>query len=81
MKCGEAVLFTEQSDIDNLKEAGEDIGEEYVAGVWKFEGYDETSGETTDVIFGGSFLWSNHDTLNTDGSVYLAASDPIPVYE
>lgn len=26
------------------------------------------------------FLWTNHDVLNTtDGSVYLAASDPIPV--
>lgn len=25
--------------------------------------------------------WSNHDILNSDGSVYLSASDPIPVYE
>lgn len=27
------------------------------------------------------FFWSDHDILNSDGSVYLAASDPIPVYE
>lgn len=26
-------------------------------------------------------IWSNFDLLNADGSVYLAASDPIPVYE
>lgn len=24
-------------------------------------------------------IWSNYDVLNTDGSVYLAASDPVPV--
>lgn len=26
-------------------------------------------------------VWANHDILNSDGSVYLSASDPIPVYE
>jgi hypothetical protein len=26
-------------------------------------------------------MWTNTDILNSDGSVYLAASDPIPVYE
>jgi hypothetical protein len=26
-------------------------------------------------------LWTNTDILNSDGSVYLSASDPIPVYE
>ena len=26
-------------------------------------------------------VWANSDVLNEDGSVYLAASDPIPVYE
>lgn len=26
-------------------------------------------------------MWANYDVLNADGSVYLAASDPIPVYE
>jgi hypothetical protein len=34
--------------------------------------------------FGGSaesFIWVNYDILNTDGSVYLAATDPIPIYE
>jgi hypothetical protein len=26
-------------------------------------------------------LWTSHDILNEDGTVYLAASEPIPVYE
>ena len=26
-------------------------------------------------------LWSNVDVLNEDGTVFLAASDPVPVYE
>lgn len=25
--------------------------------------------------------WANHDILNNDGSVFLPASDPVPVYE
>ena len=25
------------------------------------------------------YIWSNYDILNSDGSIYLAASDPIPV--
>ena len=28
-----------------------------------------------------AFFWSNHDILNEDGSVFLAASEPVPVYE
>lgn len=26
-------------------------------------------------------IWANYDVVNTNGSVYLAATDPIPVYE
>lgn len=25
--------------------------------------------------------WANHDALNTDGTIYLSAIDPIPIYE
>lgn len=28
---------------------------------------------------GGHPIWTNTDIINTDGSVYLAASDPVPV--
>lgn len=31
--------------------------------------------------FWTDFYWTNTDILNEDGSVYLSASDPIPVYE
>ena len=30
--------------------------------------------------FEGIF-WANYDILNEDGTIYLAASDPVPVYE
>lgn len=33
-----------------------------------------TNGEET-------VIWANHDILNEDGSLYLAASEPIPIYE
>jgi hypothetical protein len=32
-------------------------------------------------VYHNHFKWSNFDVLNEDGSVYIAASDPIPVYE
>jgi hypothetical protein len=32
-------------------------------------------------VYGNSFKWANFDVLNEDGSVYIAASDPVPVYE
>ena len=40
--------------------------------------YQRTNTEVTDV--GNSVHWSNYDILNEDGSIYYAASDPIPVY-
>jgi hypothetical protein len=50
--------------------------------------HDDTS--WTDPIYGESggpswdlphITWTNFDVLNEDGTVFLAASDPIPVYE
>ena len=32
------------------------------------------------VVF-GTAIWANTDILNEDGSVYLAASEPVPIYE
>lgn len=42
--------------------------------------------ESAGIILSGSssghaMIWSNYDILNEDGSLYFAASDPIPVYE
>ena len=38
-------------------------------------GYDAILGEKE------ALVWASHDVLNADGSTYLAASDPVPVYE
>ena len=32
-------------------------------------------------LFSASSLWANFDILNEDGTVYLAGSAPVPVYE
>lgn len=32
-------------------------------------------------IFTTSALWANYNILNANGTVYLEASDPVPVYE
>lgn len=34
-----------------------------------------------DIFFASVLNWSNYDVLNEDGTIYLAASEPIPVYE
>ena len=33
------------------------------------------------LLLNDRLMWSNFDVLNEDGSVYLAASEPVPVYE
>lgn len=55
------------------------------------DGYTNSNGDTgwvqgiTNKNWGGTyikycdFIWANHDVLNVDGTVYLAASDPVPV--
>lgn len=49
---------------------------------WSYLGTQWTEGEWTKIssITDGC-QWSNHDIINEDGSVYLSASKPIPVYE
>lgn len=44
---------------------------------------DAEPGEATGEPFGTAFtsIWSNVDVYNDDGTLYLAASDPVPVYE
>ena len=38
-----------------------------------------TAGESVYSFALGDLKWSNYDILNTDGTLYLAASDPIPI--
>lgn len=40
-----------------------------------------TTSSTSDICEIESVLWANFDILNEDGTTYLSASDPIPVYE
>lgn len=47
-------------------------------GVWG-EGIAKEDWAMTNIIT--EYWWANHDILNDDGTLYLAASDPIPVYE
>ena len=50
--------------------------ESFAEFAWEqMEGYD------TDMVIGSWEYWANFDLLNEDGSVYVSASDPIPVYE
>lgn len=45
---------------------------------WTFERYGNADNSDAFVI--GQILWSNYDVVNTDdGTLYLAASDPVPV--
>ncbi len=57
---------------------GDITGVSIPVGVWGFATEEETTDDLT-YDEGASFLWSNHDILNTDGTTYLAASEPIPV--
>lgn len=44
----------------------------------------DLSGETENYFRSGkyySLFWANYDVSGSDGTVYLAASDPVPVYE
>lgn len=53
-------------------------------GTWENDGTQQI-GKTVDMgaIGGGvtGFIWTNTDLYNEDGTLYLPASDPIPVYE
>ena len=47
-------------------------------GVWAVTEYSEgTNAEGSS--WGTNLIWANHDILKEDGTIYLAASDPIPV--
>lgn len=46
----------------------------------EWTGRTETTYEA-DASCGGNAIWTNADILNMDGTLYLAASDPIPVGE
>lgn len=46
---------------------------------WVFNNHLET--DEVPIWFFGQGFWSNNVVYNEDGTLYLAASDPVPVYE
>ena len=57
----------------------------YKDGVWEkpiaFSDMTNNNNKGKDDSFWRGAFWANYDILNEDGSVYLSASEPIPVYE
>lgn len=78
LKYGSGSLFPEQRDIDNLAAAMGESADGLSPGVWLDFSYSETA-VANEYLCNGSAIWTSHDILNTDGSIYLAASEPIPV--
>ena len=48
---------------------------------YDFLWYVQKDGISSGVVSGDNHTWANHDILKNNGSVYLKASDPVPVYE
>ena len=52
--------------------------------IYKTDGWEEGSklppGEIATGNAPGDIIWANHDILNADGTIYLTASEPVPVY-
>ncbi len=74
----QAWFFTTSQDmVDLFKDLGNDHA---VVGQWFFAGeeqHDDADYVSTDL----PSLWANYDIHDTNGSVYLAASEPVPMYE
>lgn len=45
------------------------------------DGWGESSTQTVQGTYSYEPVWTNHDVLDQDGTVYLAASEPVPIYE
>lgn len=75
----DCVGFSEEGTI--LKNAYRYTGNSYVPAGWGT--LDETSYTHNNArLVPQTLIWANHDILNqADGSLYLATSEPVPVYE
>lgn len=58
--------------------AGADV---ILPGVWFLMGENTDQTYETCYLPADGLFWTSHDILNADGTTYLAASDPVPVYE
>ena len=73
----------QDGDVTKTKTAGTGVGVSYIPDFdedWQF--VEETSFEANEVLGGNDIIatphvWCSHDILNADGSVYLAATEPV----
>lgn len=72
------IILSECGTLENIDNAVPIIDTTLVDGVW---GTPEVSENGMDYFPWVIAKWSNHDILNEDGTLYLAASTPVPVYE
>ena len=66
----ECIYFGTDANLSNYK---------FVDGAWTF--YNETTAKYEMIMVASviQIVWSNYNILNKDGTIYLSASDPIPV--
>ena len=76
---GKAYFYT--LDTESAESLSFRFGEAIEVGKWCYG--NSRSMERGEIFISDGYgcLWANHDIINDDGSVYLAASEPIPVYE
>ena len=70
-------LFTDSQDIVNLLVEN---GVSATVGSWvALEQYERAEGDVDGMSLDESLVWANYDILLNDGTIYLAASEPVPV--
>lgn len=76
-ESGQVIFFVFCPTQENADAFAESYGVTPEVGKWSF--VENRNYNPEENIGVGVELWTNHDILNTDNSVYLAASDPIPL--
>ena len=79
LRCGEqAFVDRTHATVPNIYQSGKSVWYSNDGSAWKY-GDSDVAGDTISPTY-NNIIWTNHNILSTkDSSVYLAASDPIPV--
>lgn len=56
------------------------FAKEETGNAWLYQNSNTTS-DSHNMSINGEAIWCNNAVFNLDGSVYLAASEPVPVYD
>ena len=76
--CNTPILMSYYTDDNTIADVAADAGLNYGLNEW---GTPIAAYQLYSPVEDGKQYWTSYDILNTDGTVYLAASDPVPVYE